>query len=234
MLSAVKKISKRILRDFHELRFLQSSRKPLGNFINATVSKAEEVILEDLLRARPEFGVLSKYSSSDTAVTGETYWLVNVLDAPENFSRAMPYFSISLAVQQKDRFGNDEIVAGVVYMPALSELYFAEKGNGAWCEFAEEFQVGISETRLRISEKSSIHPIIFTNNAKFSEANSSVRSLGSNAISLVYLASGRGDKCIINYDDIFDTAAGTMIAKEAGAIVEDDQNLKRLVVKKAF
>jgi myo-inositol-1(or 4)-monophosphatase len=228
MLSAVKKASKKMLRDFHELRFLQSSKRPLGKFLKYSIYNAEETIFELLSHARPEFGLVSRYSEYEEKPDFASCWLVNVLDGLENFSRAMPYFSISTAVQQ-----NDEVIAGVVYIPALGELYFAEKGNGAWCEFSEEFQVGISETRLRISEKSTPKPIILTNDIHYNELGASVRMLGSSSIALAYLASGRGDKCVLNYDNFAEVAAGIIIAKEAGAVVKDDPASKRLIVTRA-
>jgi myo-inositol-1(or 4)-monophosphatase len=232
MLASVRKASKRILRDFHELRFLQSSKRPLGKFLKFAVSKAEETIFESLHQARPEFGIISKYSDYEEDSSLSTCWIVNALDGIENFSHAIPYFSISIAVKQKKEDGSEEIIAGMIYVPALSELYFADKGNGAWCQFSEEFRAGVSETRLRISGKSQGQPVVFTNDIQFNELGSSVRMLGSNAISLVYLASGRGDKCILQYDDLSDIAAGIIIAKEAGGIVENDSKAKKLVVRR--
>lgn len=231
MLSAVKKASKKILRDFHELRFLQSSKKPLGKFLKYSISNAEETIFELLSRARPEFGIVSHYSEYEEKPDFTSCWLVNVLDGLENFSRAIPYFSISIAVQQKDSAGKDEIIAGVVYIPALGEIYFAEKGNGAWCEFSEEFQAGVSETRLRISEKSTPQPIILTNDVNYNELGASIRMLGSSSIALAYLASARSDKCVLSYDNFSEVAAGMIIAKEAGAVVDLASN--KLIVTKA-
>jgi myo-inositol-1(or 4)-monophosphatase len=232
MLSSLRKASKKILRDFHELRFLQSSQKPLNKFLKFTIAHAEESIFEALHHARPEFGLVSHYSDYEKKAGLANYWIVNVLDGIENFARAIPYFAISIAVQQKDKDGNMEFVAGAIHIPALGELYFAEKGNGAWCEFSEEFQAGVSETRLRVPEKSSTQPIIFTNNIH-EEAGSLTRILGSDSVALAYLASGRGDKSILNYDNLSDLAAGIIIAKEAGAVVKDDPDLKRLIATKA-
>jgi len=232
MLAAVRKASKRILRDFHELRFLQSTKRPLSKFLKFAVAKAEETIFESLHQARPEFGIISKYSDYEEDSGLSTCWIVNALDGVENFSHAIPYFSISIAVKQKDSSGNEEIIAGIIYIPALSELYFADKGNGAWCQFSEEFRVGVSEARLRVSGKSPVQPVVFTNDAQFSDVKSSVRMLGSSSISLAYLASGRGDKCVLQYDDLSDVAAGIIIAKEAGGIVEDNLSTKRLVARR--
>ena len=231
MLSSVRKASKSILRDFHELRFLQSSKRSLGKFLKFTVAKAEESIFQSLQQARPEFDIISKYSDYEKNSKFSNCWIVNVLDGIENFAHAIPYFAISIAVQQKNENGDEEIIAGVIYAPALSELYFADKGNGAWCQFSEEFQAGISESRLRISEKPSNQPIILTNDIKFNEINASVRMLGSSSISLAYLASGRGNKCVLQYDHLSDIAAGIIIAKESGSIVEDNSIKKKLIVE---
>jgi myo-inositol-1(or 4)-monophosphatase len=232
MLSAVNKASKKILRDFYELRFLQSSKKPLNRFLKFSIANAEETIFELLSHARPEFGLVSHYSDYENKPDCHNSWIVNVLDGIENFSRAIPYFSISIAVSQKNNNGEEEIIAGVVYIPALTELYFAEKGNGAWCQFSSEFQAGVSETRLRTSEKLLAQPLVFTNDTNFQEQDASIRMLGASSIALSYMAAARGDKCFLNYDKLSDLAAGLIIAKEAGAVIENDINLKRVIARK--
>ncbi|NRA74030.1 MAG: inositol monophosphatase [Rickettsiales bacterium] len=232
MSAAVQKVSKRILRDFHELRFLQSSRKPLDKFLGFTVSNAEKAMFEILHKARPEFGIISKYCDYEKS-SEDICWVVNILDGIENFARAVPYFAISVSVREKKNMELDEeMTAGVIYLPALDELYFAEKEKGAWCEFFGEFRAGFSKNRLKLSKKTLSKPITFTNDHQFNDVNSSMRMLGCSSISMAYLASGRGDECVLNYDSISDIGAGIIIAKEAGAIVKNNSQSKKLIVER--
>ena len=233
MSSAVRKVSRRILRDFHELRFLQSSRKPLDKFLNRTIFGAEKVIFEILNKARPEFGVISRYCDYESKDDKSSYWVINVLEGIENFARAIPYFSISISVKEKNNItGDEEITAGVIFLPALGEFYFAEEGKGSWYEFSGEFQAGFPKSRLKLSEKSKVKPIVFTNDLQFNNIKSSARILGSHSASLAYLASARGDKCVLNYDNFCDVAAGIIIAKEAGSVVKNDTEAKRLIAER--
>ena len=205
MVAAAKKAGPRMLRDFHELRFLQNSLKSTKNFVKATIEKAEETILPALNKARLEFGLISAMQGiiqkpNPTFIAEHSlspihkYWVVNVLDGGENFTRAIPYFAISIAVKQINSAHDEEVIAGMIYAPALGELYFAEKGNGAWCEFSQEDKAGLSETRLRTSERLTTHPIILLDDITDQPNQSSIRLIGSASISLAYLAAGRADR----------------------------------------
>jgi myo-inositol-1(or 4)-monophosphatase len=224
----MKKASVSMLRDFHELRFLQTSHQPnsIQRFTECTVSKAEETILNALHRARPEFGVISSAQgilNKSTDPTQQT-WLVNVLDGAENFMRAIPYFSISIAVRQT-KLVEEEIIMGAVYAPAFGEFYLAEKGSGAWSEFLSEGRTRPAETRLRVSESASACTIVLTDDCEIALPqckSSQIRMLGSSSIALCYLASGRANKCILALEDQSSTAAGTLIALEAGAIITEE------------
>jgi myo-inositol-1(or 4)-monophosphatase len=217
MLKTARKAGKGLLKDFGEVEQLQVSAKGPGDFVSRADRQAEKVIREALLEARPSYGFLGE---EDGAIEGEDptrRWIVDPLDGTTNFLHGLPHWAVSIALEHKGA-----IVAGVVYDPVKDEMFFAEKGLGAF----------MNESRLRVSARTRMIESIFATGVPFGGRRdlpatlqdlarlmpecAGVRRFGSAALDLAYVAAGRYEGFWERGLKPWDMAAGLLIVTEAG------------------
>ena len=235
MLKAAFAASKGIVRDFGELEHLQVSRKGTGGFVTKTDMRAEKIIREQLQKARPDYSILMEESGLHQGADPEYRFIVDPLDGTTNFMHGFPHFCISIALEHS---GN--IVAALVYDPIKDDLFYAEKGRGAFN----------NEQRLRVSGRSKLdqaligigfphknykgtvdfYPVLKTLEA----STTSLRRSGSSILDLCYVASGRLDGYFSPDLEIWDMAAGSLIVGEAGGFVYDADGRKNYFEQKAI
>ena len=121
MVQAAFKAGKSLARDFGEVQNLQVSLKGPGDYVSQADRKAEKLLREELLKARPTYGFLGEESEEIKGTDGAHRWIVDPLDGTTNFLHGIPTFAISIALER-----NGEIVAAVVLNPATDELFTAE------------------------------------------------------------------------------------------------------------
>src|SRR5712691_242992 len=138
MIKAAQKASRTLKRDFGEVEHLQVSLKGPANFVTAADRRTEEILREELERARPGYGFLGEEGGAHEGSDGRHRWIVDPLDGTMNFLHGIPHFAISIGLER-----DGEIIAGVVYEPTRDELYWAEKGVGAY----------LNDRRLRVSAR---------------------------------------------------------------------------------
>ncbi len=138
MVQAALKAGKSLGRDFGEVQNLQVSVKGPGDFVSTADRKAEKIVREELLKARPTYGFLGEESEEIKGTDGAHRWIVDPLDGTTNFLHGIPAFAVSIALER-----NGEIVAAVVFNPATDELYTAERGGGAF----------LNDRRLRVAAR---------------------------------------------------------------------------------
>ncbi|MCP8940161.1 inositol monophosphatase [Alsobacter sp. SYSU M60028] len=222
MVDAVMKAAKGLRRDFGEVENLQVSRKGPGDFVSAADHRAETVIRESLLKARPDFGFVMEESGRVEARDGMHYWHLDPLDGTTNFLHGIPHFAISLGLVR-----DGVIVAGVVYDPAKDELFIAERGKGAY----------INNKRMRVAQRTDTldavfatgiptigrrdHPGFLKQLAKVMVKTSGVRRMGAAALDLAYVAAGRYDAYWEQGLNSWDCCAGALMVREAGGFVSD-------------
>lgn len=233
MQNAARKASRGLLRDFGEVEHLQISRKGPADFVSKADKKSEEVIFENLRRDRPGYGFLME-EGGEVEGTDKTHrFIIDPLDGTTNFLHGIPHFAISIALERTLEDGQPELVAGVVYNPITDEMFFAEKDKGA---FLNDGTRGGADRRLRPSGRDIFSDSLFATGIPFlgrpghakllkelhqvMGASSGVRRMGSAALDLVWTAAGRYDGFWERGLAIWDIAAGTLIAREAGLIVE--------------
>lgn len=224
MVRAAEKAGRGLSRDFGEIENLQVSKKGPGDFVSAADIRAEEVIRQELSRARPKFGFLMEESGETKGEDPDRRWIVDPLDGTSNFLHGIPRWAISIAAEEKDK-----IVAGVVYEPVSGDLYWAERGNGAYLNNRrletsrrgklEDCLIGtglpgcgvpLSETRLLAAEIDAVmHQV------------SGLRRMGSAALDLCYVASGKFDGFWERRLSPWDLAAASLIINEAGGVFTD-------------
>lgn len=230
MIKAAKKAAGGLLRDFGELEKLQVSKKGVSNFVTTADLRSEKIIKAELQKARPKFGFLMEESGEEKGES-DTRWIVDPLDGTTNFIHGIPFFAISIALEQKG-----EIVAGVIYNPALDDLFFAEKGNGAYLASSR------GDNRLRVSSRKDPHECLVATGAPHSGHGDSdlfleqarpillntagIRRVGAAALDLAYVASGKFDAFWEMGLKPWDIAAGMLMVKEAGGMIDEVGNKK--------
>ena len=208
LVSACQKVSRFMLRDFGEIEQLQSSVNGAENFASASKTKIEKILIETLLEARPKYGILS--ATQEIKGTDISHrFIVNVLDGFENYVRGLPFFTISIALQEQKN-----LIASVIYNPVLDKMYYAEKGTGT---FVSESRM---TRRIRISPKRELFNSIIAESGRLSHfSTAKIIDFGSVGLSLGYVASGMIDAFVGFEKNVFDLAAGLLIVKEAGGII---------------
>lgn len=218
---AVRKAARGLVRDFGEVEHLQVSVKGPGDFVSNADRNAERVLREELDRARPGYGFLME-ESGEVAGDGTHRWIIDPLDGTTNFLHGIPHFAISVALER-----SGEIVAGLVYNPIQDELYWAERGSGAF----------LNERRLRVSGRRSLgdaligtgipfrergdHPVYLRTLAAIMSRTAGTRRAGAAALDLAYVAAGRLDGFWEYGLNPWDIAAGILLIREAGGFIED-------------
>mgnify|MGYP001393751614 CR=1 FL=1 len=207
MIKASEKASKIIIRDFGEIENLQVSKKGPNDFVTNSDLKAEKIIIEELKKARPHFSLISEENGSQINKDNKNTWIIDPIDGTINFLHGIPHFAISIALKS-----NDEIISGLIYDPIKNEIFFAEKDNGAF----------FNNHRIRVSKKNNINDCLFaTNNRIESELKLPNRKSGCAALDMAYVAAGRYDGFFQNNLNLWDIAAGIILIKEAGGIIND-------------
>ena len=207
MIKAVEKASKSIIRDFGEVEKLQVSKKGPRDFVTKTDRHVEKILIEELSNTKKNYSFITEETGTIKNKDKENIWIIDPIDGTTNFLHGIPHFAICIAHQSKN-----EILSGLIFDPVKDEMFFAEKDKGAF----------LNNQRLRVSKKNSLDDCLFSSNhegLKFSNLN--MRCSGSAALDLAYVASGRLDGFFQNKINLWDVAAGALLIKEAGGIVND-------------
>ena len=207
MIKASEKASKVIIRDFGEIENLQVSKKSPTDFVTNTDIKVEKIIIEELKKARPNFSILSEESGEENNNDNKNTWIIDPIDGTVNFLHGIPHFAISIALRSYD-----EIISGLIFDPIKNEMFFAEKNNGAF----------FNNHRIRVSKKNNINDCLFATNDKIiTELNFPNRKSGCAALDMAYVAAGRYDGYFQKNLNLWDIAAGIVLIKEAGGVINE-------------
>ncbi len=221
MMKAARKAARGLVKDFREVENLQVSMKGAGDFVSRADTTAEALLRDELRGGRKTYGWLAEEGGGEDGEDPTRRWIVDPLDGTTNFLHGLPHWAISIALEHKG-----EIVAGVIYDPAKDEMFWAEKGAGAW----------LNNTRLRVSGRSRMIECVFATGLPFGgradlpeslqdlarllPACAGVRRWGAAALDLAYVAAGRYDGFWERRLHAWDLAAGLVILREAGGLVE--------------
>lgn len=225
---AVQKAGRRLLRDFAEVEQLQVSSKGPGDFVSLADLRAEQTLKEELGKARPGWGFLGE-EGGDAQADWEWRWVVDPLDGTTNFLHGIPHWAISVGVEKRISAEKTELVAGCIYNPAGNEMFWAEKGLGAF----------LNDRRLRVSGRREMVNAVFATGIPFAKTGgkaeftltlarlmplvSGVRRFGAAALDLAWVAAGRYDGFWEHGLNKWDIAAGIVLVREAGGIITDPQ-----------
>ena len=225
MKQAARKASIRLKRDYGEVEQLQVSQKGPSDFVTAADIRTEKILKEELARARPTFGFLMEESGDIKGVNPDCRWIIDPIDGTTNFIHGIAHFAICIALEEMG-----QITAGIIFDPINEELFWAEKGKGAY----------LNDRRIRVSARKNISQCVFATGIPFKgrgtssdhetflqeistvmSVSSGIRRFGSAALDLAYVAAGRFDGFWESGLRPWDIAAGILIVREAGGIVSD-------------
>ena len=231
MVKAARRAGRSLKRDLGEIENLQVSLKGPANFVSLADKRAEQMLCEDLSKARPGYGFLGEEGGIREGQDKSHTWIVDPLDGTTNFLHGIPQFAISIGLQREGT-----MIAGVIYNPANDELYTAERGKGAF----------LNDQRLRVAGRRKLNesviacglPHIGRGDFKLSLAElaeiqprvAGLRRFGAASLDMAFVAAGRLDGYWERNLQAWDMAAGQIIVREAGGIVSgiegDDDPLK--------
>jgi len=223
MVTAALKAGRALTRDFGEVENLQVSRKGPADFVTNADRRAEEIVFEELRKARPTYAFLMEERGEVAGTDGAHRWIVDPLDGTTNFMHGIPLFAVAIALER-----NQEIVASVVYNPVMDELFTAEKGGGAWLGDRKRLRVAgrrhladcVVATGIRGAGAGDDARII-RQIAHVAPATSGIRRSGSASTDLAWLAAGRFDGYWETRLSPWDVAPGWLLLREAGGTMSD-------------
>ena len=207
MIKASEKASKILIRDFGEIEKLQVSKKGPTDFVTNSDLKTEKIIIDELKKAKPNYSIISEENGIEDNKDEKNTWIIDPIDGTVNFLHGIPHFAISIALKS-----NNEIISGLIFDPIKNEMFYAEKNNGAF----------FNNHRIRVSKKNKINECLFVTGGKLKkELTLPYRKSGCAALDLAYVASGRYDGYFQRNLNLWDIAAGILIVKEAGGVINE-------------
>ncbi len=229
MVSAAMKAARGLRRDFGEVEQLQVSRKGPADFVSEADRRAEQVLYEELHRARPRFGFLMEERGAVAGADAQARWIVDPLDGTTNYLHGLPHWAISIAAEERG-----DIVAGIIYDPLREELFWADRGRGAF----------LNDQRLRVSARTTLasallatgipfkgrpdHDPFLAEMRAFMTEVAGIRRYGAASLDLAYVAAGRFDGFWESGLSPWDLAAGILLVREAGGFASDHDGGRRI------
>ncbi len=222
MIKAARRAARSLVKDFREVENLQVSAKGPGDFVTRADREAERLIREELMGARPNYGWLGEESGATPGADPTRRWIVDPLDGTSNFLHGLPHWAISIALEHKR-----EIVAAVVFDPAKDEMFWAEKGAGCWLNDNRRLRVSgrrhmaeaLLATGIPFGAKATL-PAMLGDLARLMPGSAGLRRWGAASLDLAYVAAGRFDGYWERELKPWDIAAGLLLVREAGGLVE--------------
>ncbi len=230
MIDAARKAARGLARDFGEVTELQVSKKGAADFVTNADIKAEQTLFEILTKARPGYGFLGEERGMIEGTDKTHTWIVDPLDGTTNFMHAIPHFAVNIALQRE----GEGVVAGVTYNPITNDLFWVEKGKGAFLG---------AEKRLRVAARRNLDESVLATGVPFagkpghgqflkelhqvSQKVAGVRRFGAAALDLAWVAAGRFDAYWERNLNPWDVAAGVLMVQESGGkvtTIDDDDH----------
>ncbi|MEQ1820297.1 MAG: inositol monophosphatase family protein [Terricaulis sp.] len=222
MIAAARKAARPMSRDFGEVENLQVSRKGPSDFVTSADIKAEKTLFEELSKARPGYCFVMEERGVVEGTDKTNRWIVDPLDGTTNFLHGVPHFAISIALEREG-----VLIAGVIYNPVRDELFWAERGQGAY----------LNDRRLRVAGRNDMRDALFACGTPFHGKSghekalgeierviaktAGIRRFGAASLDLAYVAAGRFDGFWERNLGVWDIAAGAVLVREAGGTVNE-------------
>jgi len=212
-----------INRNLDQIADIPVTAKGLNDFVSEIDKRAENAIIETILKAYPEHSILAEESGARGK--SKWQWIIDPLDGTTNYLHGFPHFAVSIALKQEST-----LEQAVIYDPLRQELFTATRGDGAY----------LNNRRIRVSKRRSLTGALlgtgfpFGNNEKMEDfirtfraifpVTAGIRRAGAATLDLAYVACGRLDGFWEFNLKPWDIAAGTLLIREAGGIVSSIKN----------
>ena len=222
MIAAARKAGRPLIRDFGELENLQISMKGPADFVTSADKRTEQILIEELTKARPGYGFLGEEGGAVEGRDRTHRFVIDPIDGTTNFMHGIPQFAISIALEREG-----QLVSGVVYNPVTDDLFTAEKSHGAY----------LNNKRLRVAARKDMGAAVIATGLPFMgkegharalaetgavmEATAGIRRMGAASLDMAYVAAGRFDGFWEHGLQPWDIAAGILLLKEAGGVITD-------------
>jgi myo-inositol-1(or 4)-monophosphatase len=222
MAAAARKAARKLVRDFGEVEQLQVSVKGPGEFVSSADLAAEQTLRRELEKARPGYSFLMEEGGSIVGKDTANRFIIDPLDGTTNFLHGLPHFAISIALEREGK-----LIAATVYDPVKDEMFWAEKGLGAY----------VNDRRMRVSARRNLADAVIATGIPFRghgdhakyvktlaavmNATSGVRRWGVASLDLAYVAAGRFDGFWEYGLKPWDIAGGVLLVREAGGYVSE-------------
>jgi myo-inositol-1(or 4)-monophosphatase len=222
MIKAAYRAGRSLKRDLGEVENLQVSLKGPRNFVTAADRRAEDIVREELLKARPDYGFLGEEGGARAGADKTHRWIVDPLDGTTNFLHGIPHFAVSIALER-----GGAIVAALTYNPANDDLFVAERGKGAF----------LNDRRIRVAARQKLADAVVAcglphygrgdlalgrHEIAAAQAHyAGLRRFGAASLDLAWVAAGRFDAYWERNLAPWDLAAGILLVREAGGFVSD-------------
>lgn len=224
LIEAARKAGRSLARDFGEVEFLQVSKKGPGDFVSNADHRAEEIIYEHLMKARPGYGFVMEERGIVEGSDKTNRFIVDPLDGTLNFLHGQPHYAVSIALEREGK-----LYSGVVYDVSRNEIFWGETGRGAW----------LDQRKLRVAGRKHMEQSVFATGApwfgkapevhtRFAQEVAAmtpivagIRRNGSAALDLAWVAAGRFDGFWERGLQPWDIAAGMILVREAGGVTTE-------------
>lgn len=204
-----------------DVEAVRVSQKQSNDFVTEVDHAAEQVIINTLLSAYPQHGILAEESGCERGNQGSDYvWIIDPLDGTTNFIHGFPVYCVSIALQVRGRMEQ-----AVIYDPSRNDLFTATRGRGAF----------LNDRRIRVSKRVRMADCLIATGFPFRPEQdyeqfmqmlmdmmrntAGVRRPGSAALDLAYVAAGFSDGFFETRLQPWDVAAGSLLVQEAGGLV---------------
>ena len=217
---AARRAGRSLKRDLGEVEHLQVSLKGPANFVTKADKRSEEMLYDDLSKARPGYGLIGEEGGAREGADKSHTWIVDPLDGTTNFLHGIPHFAISIGLQREGT-----MIAGLIYNPANDDLYIAERGKGAF----------LNDQRLRVAGRRQLnecviacglphigrgdHALSREEMTAIQDKVAGLRRFGAASLDMAFVAAGRLDGYWERNLQPWDMAVGQIIVREAGGIV---------------
>ena len=204
-----------------DIESVRVSEKQSNDFVTEVDQAAEKAIIETLLTAYPQHGILAEESGQQHGNADSDFvWIIDQLDGTTNFIHGFPVYCVSIALSVRGK-----IEQAVVYDPSRNDLFTATRGRGAF----------MNDRRIRVSKRIRMADCLLTTGFPFREGQNyeqfmqlfiemmrctaGLRRPGSAALDLAYVAAGFSDGFFETGLQPWDVAAGSLLVQEAGGLI---------------
>ena len=207
------------LEDSQRLVDLMKKKGP-KDYVTKTDKRVEKILIEELEKSKKNYSFITEETGIIKKSDTDNFWIIDPIDGTTNFLHGIPHFAISVALKNKN-----EIIIGLIFDPIKNEMFFAEKDKGSF----------LNNQRIRVSKRGNLEDCLVATSGKINkDYNFNYRKTGCAALDLAYVACGRFDGYFQNNLNLWDIAAGIVIVKEAGGVINDidifNQKINKIIV----